>query len=355
MNIILEKIIQNKKRIILSVVIIVFIILISILIYKMIDKKINDIDISNAIHGVVVYDNVGFYRKPKESKWKHRRDFELGENVYIVDEFKDDSNIDWYKIKAKDKVGYVLKNNVKYYKFNDKNEYVLMSDVSKFNIQFEHFKNTEDYEVFLLNSNINYVYIRLGGRGYGEKGNFYTDTKFQDYINACEYLGIPYGFYYLDEALNSEEIDEEVKFVEEFLKENKTKNCVLPLVIDIENHDGVGRADNSWEDRKFLVSELIDKLKLKNIDTLVYSNANIANQYLSEINTKFWLAYYNLEKKVPKYWYTSTDQEAVLNEELMKNMVAWQFTETGAGKEVNYPVDLSIVNNEYFKKFVNEK
>ena len=33
------------------------------------------------------------------------------------------------------------------------------------------------------------------------------------FVDACEYLGMPYGFYYIDEALNSEEIDEEITFM----------------------------------------------------------------------------------------------------------------------------------------------
>ena len=70
-----------------------------------------------------------------------------------------------------------MKDKVKYYEFNAEEEYVLMSDVSKFNIQFEHFKNTEEYEVFLLNSNINYVYIRAGGRGYGKEGRSKKERK----------------------------------------------------------------------------------------------------------------------------------------------------------------------------------
>ncbi len=352
---IIEKMIKNKMKILIGIIVLICIILVFVFIYKIIDKKINDIDISNAIHGVVVYENVGFYRKPKETKWKYRRDFELGENVYIVDELKDDLNNEWYKIKAKNKVGYVLKDKVKYYEFNAEEEYVLMSDVSKFNIQFEHFKNTEEYEVFLLNSNINYVYIRAGGRGYGKEGKFYTDSKYQTFISACDYLGIPYGFYYIDEALNSEEIEEEVKFIENFINENATKNCVLPLAIDIESHDGVGRADDIWEDRSILVTELIEKFSSKNISTIIYSNASTANKYLYEINSKFWLAYYNLEKNIPNYWYTETEQEAVTNEQLMENMIGWQFTETGAGNEINYPVDVSLVNNKFFKQFLIEK
>ena len=118
-----------------------------------------------------------------------------------------------------------------------KDEYVLMADVSKFNKIQKNFKTKEDFEYFILKYDFNYVYIRAGGRGYGEEGNFYTDPDFKMYIEACDYLGIPYGFYYIDEALNTEEVDEEVAFMYNFIKENATINNVLPLVIDIEKYD----------------------------------------------------------------------------------------------------------------------
>ena len=352
MNKIIENIILNWKKILIISISIVVIILLIIFIKKQIEYKINNIDISSAIHGVIVKEDVIFYKKPKISKWKKISDVEIGEKAYIVEEFTDEKN-NWYKVKINDKVGYVLQENVDYFKFSKDDGIKLMSDVSKFNIQFKHFKNINDYQVFILNSNINYAYIRAGGRGYGEEGNFYEDTQYKLFIEACDYLGVPYGFYYIDEAITSEELDEEVKFMEDFIKENATENHKLPVVIDAEYHDGVGRADELWEEeRALLITELIQKFKEKNIETIVYTNANLANKYLYEIDTKFWLAYYDLKNKIPNYWLDKTNQEAGQNADLMNKVVAWQFTETGVGKQIPYEVDISIVKNEFFSEFV---
>lgn len=351
MSELLKKIVENKKYIVIVIVLLLIVIL-SIFIFIKIEEKRNDVDISDAIHGAIIEKNVEFYRKPKQSKWTKRREFELGENVYILETVLDKTNKEWYKIKAKDKVGYVLKNKVKYYEFSDKDGKVLMSDVSKFNVIYKHFNNSEEYAAFILNNNINYVYIRLGGRGYGEEGNFYTDPNYQIFIDTCEYLGVPYGFYYIDEAITSEEVNEEVNFVNDFLEKNATKLCVLPLVIDAESHDGVGRADNIWEERANIISELIMKFKEKNIETLIYSNAKTANEYLYNIDSKFWVAYYPKEKKIPNYWYTDTDQEPVSNIEFTNKIVGWQFTENGAEEDIKEQVDVSLVKNEYFRNFV---
>lgn len=343
---------NNYKKIILIAVTLIIVIGIIIFVRFRIEYKWNNIDVSNAIHAVTIEENVGFYRKPKISKWRHIKDLPLGQNVYIVEDFVDENGKSWYKVKADDKVGYIEKEKADTYEFSHKDGSVLMSDVSKFNLYYDHFNGSGEYEAFLLNNNINYVYIRLGGRGYGEEGNFYTDPNFQTFIDACEYLGVPYGFYYIDEAITSEEIVEEVEFIYDLLNKNKSDLAVLPLVIDIESHDGVGRADKIWEDRADLATELIEKFKEKNIDTIIYSNANTINEYLYTIDTNFWVAYYDEKKKVPDHWYTDTDQEATENTEFTDKIIAWQFTETGIGEKTKYPVDISLVNNEFFKKFV---
>ena len=221
-----EFIYQNKEKIKIALIILGILALISIIILiitQIIEEKQNNIDISNAIHGVIIEENVCFYKKPIESKWKKRRKFEIGENVYIVEEIKDKNNQEWYKVKAKDKVGYVLKKYVKYFEFSDNKEIVLMSDVSKFNIQFEHFKTAEDYELFLLKNNINYVYIRAGGRGYGKEGKFYTDPKYQIFIEACDYLSVPYGFYYIDEAIKVWKLTRKFNLLKVLLRKMRLK------------------------------------------------------------------------------------------------------------------------------------
>ena len=334
-----------KKKIVifLLIVAIVIITLVGIKIHK---EKKNKEEIKNGIHGVVIAEDVPFYKEAKKDNVKQLRLLKKAENVYILDEFEKDG-IEWYKIKVDEKTnGYVRANNVEYYKEITK-EKVLVSDVSEFNKK--DFETAEDYEVFLLENEISYVYIRAGGRGYGTQGNFFEDKEYEMYIEACEYLGIPYGFYFLDEALNSKEIDEEVQVITDFIKSNKRKYSTLPFVLDIEKHDGKGRADDIWEDRSKLVQELIDELDEEGVKTIVYTNAQTANLYLSDLNTKFWIAYYPEEEHIPKYWYFDTDQPGASNKDLLKKTVGWQFTEKGVGDEIIKKVDVSLFKKEFFQ------
>ncbi len=336
-----------KRKVFLVTILVVIIVLVLIFlgVKKYIEKKNKD-EIDSAIHGVVISSDVPFYAKAETENVKQLKLLNKGEKVYILDEFEDDG-IEWYKIKVDERInGFVRAENVEYYK-EINSEKVLVSDVSQFNIN-KNFKNMDDFEVFLLKNKISYVYIRAGGRGYGEKGNFYYDKNYEDYIKACEYLKIPYGFYFLDEALNDKEIDEEVDFIKEFLKKNGGKYCLLPVALDVEKHDGAGRADNIWNDRAKLVQILIDRLNEEGIDNILYSNAQTANLYLSDLKTKFWLAYYPEEGKVPDYWYFDTNQEGASNTKLQKRMIGWQFTEHGAGDEISEDLDLSLMKKRFF-------
>lgn len=338
---------MKKKLIIIMIAIITAIVLVgSLVALKEYQEKKNQEEIDSAIHGVVIAKDTPFYLKPETENVRQIRLLKKSENVYILDEF-DSNDIKWYKVKVDGKInGYVRAEDVDYYKEVNR-EKLLVSDVSQFNSK--DFETSQDYEVFLLENKISYVYIRAGGRGYGEKGNFYEDTEYQKYIDACEYLKIPYGFYFLDEALNDKEINEEVNFIDEFLDKHKGKYCKLPVALDIEKHDGKGRADDIWNDRAELVQKLINKLNRKKIDNIVYTNAQTANLYLSSLDTKFWIAYYPEDEKIPDYWYFDTKQEGAENMELYKKTIGWQFTETGAGDDVIERVDLSLFKKEFYK------
>lgn len=337
-----------KKKLIIIIIVLSVVLLVGILmgLKFYLDKKNQD-EIDNSIHGVVIVKDVPLYSKPETANVRQIRLLRKSENVYILDEFRKDG-IEWYKVKVDGKTnGYTMKENVEYHREVNKPR-LLVSDVSQFNMG-EDFEDAEDYEVFLLENKISYVYIRAGGRGYGAKGNFYEDTKFQEYVDACEYLNIPYGFYFLEEALNDTEIAEEVEFIDNFLKEHSGKHCILPVALDIEKHDGKGRADDIWNDRAELVQKVIDGLNKKKIDNIVYTNAQTANLYLSSLDTKFWLAYYPEDEKVPDYWYFDTEQEAATNKELYKKTIGWQFSENGAGDKIIDRVDLSLFKKEFYK------
>ena len=344
---------KNKNKIILIIFIIVLILLVvcGICLYNYFQNKI--IDVSGAIPGIVLEDNVNFNKLAKIENVKIHKQVDLGTHAYILDTFKGKDGNNWSKVVIDNKVGYMLSSQVGRYSASGE-DMILMADVSKFN-KIYNFNTAEEFGAFLIKNNFDCVYIRAGGRGYGTKGNFYFDECYEMWANECEYLKIPFGFYFLDEALNSEEIDEEVEFIEEFLEENIYEYNVLPVALDIEKHEGKGRADDIWTERAPLVSELIRKLKRRDIETIVYSNAKTASEFLSTVNTKFWLAYYpNLNGKIPDYWYTEIDQEPAQNEELMKKMIGWQFTEKGVGNVIPDSVDVSLVYGEFLEKYINE-
>lgn len=338
---------MKKKFLFLIILVTALILGIALLGVKRYFIKKNQEEIDKSIHGVIISEDVPFYQKAEKENVKQIKLLSKGDEVYILDQFKS-NGIEWCKIKVDGKTnGYVMAENVQYYRELN-SEKSLVVDVSQFNIN-KNFENMKDFEVFLLKNNISYVYIRAGGRGYGQKGNFYYDKNYKDYIKACEYLKIPYGFYFLDEALDDDEIEEEVEFIKKFLKENSGKYCLLPVALDVEKHDGNGRADNIWDDREELVQKLIDRLNKENIDNILYTNAQTANLYLSDLKTKFWIAYYPEEGKIPNYWYFDTKQEGASNAKLQKRTIGWQFTEHGAGDEVSEDIDLSLFTKEFYK------
>lgn len=337
---------MNKRNLIIGITI--FLGMIAIISIMMIINSNKEIDVSNAKHAVTIEQNVDFYKKTKLFNVKIHKELKQGTNVYVLEEITDKEGNNWSLVVINNKKGYILTNKLGYFDPQEADK-VLMLDVSKFNKS--NFQDGGELGAFIINRNISYLYIRAGGRGYGEAGNFYEDPYFHEWADECEFLGIPFGVYFLEEALNSEEIDEEVDFIKNFLDKNRYQNHVLPVALDIESHEG-GRAEEIWADRASLVSELIDRLKNKNVSVIVYSNATTANDFLTAIGARFWLAYYPSDVvKVPTKWYTSyEEQEPTQNEELMQKMIAWQFSETGAGRDVPEIVDLSLIEKDFYKK-----
>lgn len=336
----------NLKKVALCILIFIVTIIIIILIKLGIDKIVIHNQMKTAINAITINDDVSLYSSSKGKKEKEK--LEIGTNVYILDNTTDKNGVTWSKVKAGKKVGYVLSENVKSYKKSTMKK-ALMLDVSKFNMQ-NNFSSIGEFKAFILNNNIKYVYIRAGGRGYGEAGNFYTDTVYKEYAEACEYLGIPFGFYFLDEAITSEEVQEEFEFIKDFVSNNSYKYNKLPIALDVEQHVEKGRADGIWDTRYNLVNELIEKIEQDGKKVIIYSNANIANKYLSNVNAKLWLAYYpDNVTKVPNYWYSDiTNAEGASNNQLVSKMVAWQFTQTGIKNKIDKNVDLNIVYNSFF-------
>lgn len=341
----MEKI-QNKKLIIMILITIAIMLILCIMIKVCIDKIIIKRQMKTATHAITIKEETRMYSSAKEKR--KFKTLDIGSNIYLLNQKKDRYGRTWFKVKTEKNVGYILEDNIGTYSEN-KEKLSLMTDVSKFNLQ-NNFKTIGEFKAFLINNDIKYVYIRAGGRGYGKEGNFYKDPKFKEYADACEFLKIPFGIYFLDEALNSEEVDEEVEFINNFISENKYQYNILPVALDIEKHTEKGRADDIWDTRYILVNELVEKLRNTGNRVIIYSNADLTNEYLCNVNAEFWLAYYPKLNDIPNCWYSETNQDGAKNDTLISKMVGWQFTQTGIKEKIKQNVDLSLVYSNFFIK-----
>ncbi len=275
--------------------------------------------------------------------------------------------------------GYLASEDASYFVFDQTANYSLTSDVSSFNYPTD-FKTSEDYELYLLENHFNYAILRIGGRGYGAEGNIYPDNHVGIFADACEYLGVPYGYYFVDEAITEQEIIEEAEFIKNYYQKNPSTFAVLPMTIDMEYQHGEGRSDNLWEARVPLVNQLIDLLKQEGIESMVYANGARIETYLKDLNTVYWTAMYPEDGQIPDAFYPEYIEEeeqknrenpdnienSVLNtkinrggtdtveysKEYFQKVVGWQFTENAAESAgIHGKLDLSLLNNDFFKDY----
>ncbi|MBR2744102.1 MAG: hypothetical protein IKE01_02235 [Clostridia bacterium] len=333
----------KKKKIFKYIIIVILLVLVSIGAKILVDIVTINNQMKNAETAITINKDVHMYSSAKEKK--KYENIELGTDVYVLDRIIDDNGKLWCKVKVGKKVGYILSRDIGKYRA-DYGKKDLMLDVSKFNLE-KNFSSINEFKAFVINNDIKFVYIRAGGRGYGKAGNFYTDPNADEYAKACEFLKIPFGYYFLEEAINSDEVNEEVDFITEYLNNHKYSYNKLPLALDVEKHSETGRADSIWDTRYNLINELTEKLQDKGNRVILYSNAKLANQYLNNVEAKMWLAYYPQVSEIPNYWYSDTSADGANNIDMMSKMIGWQFTENGTKNKIKEKVDLSIVYSNY--------
>ncbi len=81
------------------------------------------------------------------------------------------------------------------------------------------------------NSGIDFVMVRLGGRGYGEQGIMYADERAVEYLTDAKAAGLKIGGYFFSQAISIEEAIEEANYANEVLGDIKLD---YPLAYDWE-------------------------------------------------------------------------------------------------------------------------
>ena len=173
---------------------------------------------------------------------------------------------------------------------------------------------------------IEFVFIRIGYRGYGEAGTINLDQCFQDNIKGAQEAGLDVGVYFFAQAVNEEEAIEEAEFV---VKSLQGYELQLPVVYDPETiRNDVARTDNvSGEQFTKNTRAFCDCIRENGYEAMIYSNM-------------MWEAFefdLNQLSDIP-IWYA--DYEAL--PQTPYNFSIWQYTEQGHIDGIEGTIDLNL-------------
>ena len=240
----------------------------------------------------------------------HINDSTLGE-IWITE-------LDGVPVNKLDNNGFTADSNLKYYNENGKAASSEGIDVSSYSGNIDWKKVKE--------SGIDFAMIRVGGRGYGEKGEMYTDERALEYINGAKAEGIKVGAYFFSQAVSTEEAIEEADYVKTVLGDIKLD---YPVAYDWEIiKDDDARTDSvSASQATECARAFCDRVKELGYTPILYSpSRELYFKYdLSRLaDIDIWYCEY---ANVPTFYYEFS---------------MWQYTATGAIDGIEGAVDLNI-------------
>lgn len=184
---------------------------------------------------------------------------------------------------------------------------------------------------------IDFAFIRVGFRGYGQAGRFKEDNMYRANMMAVRNANIKTGVYFVTQATNDAEAVEEANWVLERVKNYKLE---YPIALDIESPGkesptDVGRAEYlDVKTRTRLANIFCRTIENAGYKAMIYTNLNWANNCLNmydlnEYDT--WIAQYNNK--------SSTDYT--------ENYTIWQYTSQGRVNGIFGVVDMNIGYKNY--------
>lgn len=206
----------------------------------------------------------------------------------------------------------------KYYSENGKAASLEGIDISSYSgdINWEKVKN----------SGVDFVIIRIGGRGYGKEGALYTDDKALEYIEGAHNAGLKVGGYFFSQAINVEEAVEEADYVKSILGDIKLE---FPVAYDWEIiKDEDARTDNvSAAEATNCARAFCDRIIEHGYKTMLYSpSRELYFKYdLSRLaDIDIWYCEYS---DAPTFYYQFS---------------MWQYSSTGRVDGIDADVDMNI-------------
>ena len=173
---------------------------------------------------------------------------------------------------------------------------------------------------------VDFVMVRIGGRGYGEEGALYSDDRALEYIKGAQAEGIKAGGYFFSQATTSAEAAEEAEYVKELLQ---GVTLEYPVAFDWEiikdesaRTDGVSSTQATECARVFCES-----IKSYGFKPMIYSPSRELYFKYDLTQLKDFDIWYCGYTDVPDFYYQFT---------------MWQYSENGSVDGIDANVDLNI-------------
>lgn len=173
---------------------------------------------------------------------------------------------------------------------------------------------------------IEFIYIRLGWRGYTE-GGIYLDTKYNEFIKEAKDKGFKVGVYFFSQAISTDEAKEEAQFVLDTLNNTELD---LPIVYDFENITGDEARTDSLTKEEITNNALafFEIIKESNLDVMLYGNKYLLDNF------------YDMDKlKDYKLWYAQYHDEPETEYEFS----IWQYSDSASIDGIEKETDLNIM------------
>ena len=177
----------------------------------------------------------------------------------------------------------------------------------------------------LKDQGIEFVYLRLGYRSYGD-GSLHLDACFEENYQKAKEAGLMIGVYFFSQAINEKEAIDEAYFVKDNLK---GKSIDLHVVYDLEDisYDTSRMSDTSKEVRVNNAMSFAAKIKDLGYEPMIYCNMK-------------WMAFTLDMEELAGYDFWYADYYDV--PQCPYDYKIWQYSETGIVPGINGNVDLNL-------------